>query len=256
MGNMQYHVIRPVLANPKCSVLWENSPAGSPDGATKVRSHRRKGTGTGSGLSSLTVPITSIWTVPHLASVSWADNMAETLPDNITPIRTLLTVPSNPALRDFSALCSAASAHPWRTVRRRNQRLLPWCCERQPFPTSVAKRPPASALCAPVQAVLPVHVPPPAPTPIAVTIPPLRTLPLALADILSFSSAIGPPPVLVLPRPMPLPWDPYKFIPGYTPLLAHSLPGETAYGLVQSGLALVCAHEYPWIAVALATSQI
>ncbi|KAJ6611529.1 hypothetical protein B0H10DRAFT_2223929 [Mycena sp. CBHHK59/15] len=45
--------------------------------------------------------------------------------DNVHTIRTVYTVPSPPAPHDFSALCSTASAHPWHTVRRRNQHLLP-----------------------------------------------------------------------------------------------------------------------------------
>ncbi|KAJ7867874.1 hypothetical protein B0H14DRAFT_2730460 [Mycena olivaceomarginata] len=78
-------------------------------------------------LSSLTVPITSLWTVPHPASVSWADDMAETFP-----------LPLSLPPRDWSTLCSV-TAHPWRTIRRRNRRVRPQRPERRPFPQSLPK---------------------------------------------------------------------------------------------------------------------
>ncbi|KAJ7030781.1 hypothetical protein C8F04DRAFT_1112487 [Mycena alexandri] len=61
-----------------------------------------------------------------------------------------------------------------------------------------------------------------------------------------------PVPVLVLPRPVPLPWDPYYFMPTEYSTAEKSLPAETFYGVVQTGLALVCAREYPWIDLARA----
>ncbi|KAJ7883004.1 hypothetical protein B0H14DRAFT_3433155 [Mycena olivaceomarginata] len=51
---------------------------------------------------------------------------------------------------------------------------------------------------------------------------------------------------------MPVPWDPYRFIPGDFSTPARELPGETPYGPVQSSLALACAREYPWITLAIA----
>ncbi|KAJ7705126.1 hypothetical protein B0H14DRAFT_3028077 [Mycena olivaceomarginata] len=78
-------------------------------------------------LSSLTVPITSLWTVPHPASVSWADNTAETFP-----------LPLSLPPRDWSTLHSD-TAHPWRTIRRRNHRVRPQRPERRPFPQSLPK---------------------------------------------------------------------------------------------------------------------
>ncbi|KAJ7028165.1 hypothetical protein C8F04DRAFT_1291632 [Mycena alexandri] len=68
----------------------------------------------------------------------------------------------------------------------------------------------------------------------------------------NFHRADEPVPVLVLPRPVPLPWDPYYFMPTEYSTAEKSLPGETFYGVVRSGLALVCAREYPWIDLARA----
>ncbi|KAJ7082380.1 hypothetical protein B0H15DRAFT_852742 [Mycena belliarum] len=150
---------------------------------------------------------------------SWSDD-----PPAVDRIHSIYTTPTPPPPRDFSALRSE-TAHPWRTVRRRNQRLLPL---RRPFPQSNPKRP----------SVLP-QLPPSVhrigdgePTPL-----------LAAADP---EEDPGPIPLLVLPRPQPLPYDPYHFMPRETPTPDRSLPAETFYGLVQSGLALVCAYEYPW----------
>ncbi|KAJ7429532.1 hypothetical protein B0H11DRAFT_2143225 [Mycena galericulata] len=145
------------------------------------------------------------------------------------PVAEASTIHSIPAAhsplrpRDFSALRSE-SAHPWHTIRRRNQRLLP---QRRPFPHSLPKR------------MLTPEEPPP---------PPPATL-IPIHGILT-EDPNDRVPVLVLPRPVRLPWDPYHFIPSQYPLPARSLPGETVYGPVQSGLALVCAREYPWIFVA------
>ncbi|KAJ7483701.1 hypothetical protein B0H11DRAFT_2020192 [Mycena galericulata] len=145
------------------------------------------------------------------------------------PVAEMFTMHSIPAAhlplrpRDFSALRSE-SAHPWRTIRRRNHRLLP---QRRPFPHSLPKH-----------MLAPEEPPPPPPA----TLNPIHGL---LTE-----DPNDPVPVLVLPRPVRLPWDPYHFIPSQYPLPARSLPGETVYGPVQSGLALVCAREYPWIFVA------
>ncbi|KAJ7444687.1 hypothetical protein FB451DRAFT_1189481 [Mycena latifolia] len=50
---------------------------------------------------------------------------------------------------------------------------------------------------------------------------------------------------------MSLPDDPYDLLPLQREPVPHLLPAATAYGTVQSGLALVCAQEYPWVHVAL-----
>ncbi|KAJ7266405.1 hypothetical protein B0H12DRAFT_1230186 [Mycena haematopus] len=165
--------------------------------------------------------------------------------DDVTDIQTIYTVytaPLAPAPRDFSALRSIASTHPWRTIRRRNHRLLPQRREPRPFPKSLPKR---TVTAAPRADILAVHdhfsmrLPPPPsldPTP--------RPAPLSFKE---------PVPVLVLPRPIPLPYNPYYFIPSDFPVHNRSLPAETFYGPVQSGLALVCAREYPWIDIAHGT---
>ncbi|KAJ7463121.1 hypothetical protein B0H11DRAFT_87341 [Mycena galericulata] len=132
---------------------------------------------------------------------------------------------------DFSALRSK-SAHPWRTVRRRNQRLLP---HRRPFPQSLPKRIPPPP--PPLDPVTLLESQPPSPS-LAPSVP--------IHALVAHAPADDPIPILVLPRPMGLPWDPYKFIPSDCPTLPTSLPGEMVYGPVQSGLALVCAREYPW----------
>ncbi|KAJ7433963.1 hypothetical protein B0H11DRAFT_2120005 [Mycena galericulata] len=150
------------------------------------------------------------------------------------PVAEVFTIHSAPAAhsplrpRDFSALRSE-SAHPWRTIRRRNHRLLP---QRRPFPHSLPKR-----MLAPEELPLP---------------PPVALIPIhgLLAE-----DPNDRVPVLVLPRPVRLPWDPYHFIPSQYPLQARSLPGETTYGPVQSGLALVCAHEYPGLSLCTLTSR-
>ncbi|KAJ7938572.1 hypothetical protein B0H13DRAFT_2301608 [Mycena leptocephala] len=157
---------------------------------------------------------------------------------------------------DLSAL---RTTHPWCTIRRRNHRLLPQCREPRPFPRSLPKRTVISAPHAKVLALrddvtmvnVPVPAPPRGPASVAVTVPP-PSLPLTVTGLMSLPGRPEPVPVLVLPRPMPLPWDPYSFILGDRIIPECSLPAETAYGPVQYGLALVCAREYPWIAVAIA----
>ncbi|KAJ6546585.1 hypothetical protein B0H10DRAFT_2089084 [Mycena sp. CBHHK59/15] len=132
-------------------------------------------------------------------------------------------MPLNCALRDFSALRSE-TPHPWRTIRRRTQRLLPQRSARLPFPRSLPKWLP---------------------------IPPQPTLqPTAAIHSIS-ENRDDPIPVLVMPRPAPLPIVPYDPLPLQGPVSPCSLPAETAYGPVQSGLALVCAREHPWVQLAL-----
>ncbi|KAJ7811159.1 hypothetical protein B0H14DRAFT_2860829 [Mycena olivaceomarginata] len=67
----------------------------------------------------LTVAIASVRTAPPPASVSWADDTAETfhLPPSLPPV----------------------TAHPWRTIRCRNHRVRPQRPERRPFPQSLPK---------------------------------------------------------------------------------------------------------------------
>ncbi|KAJ7928648.1 hypothetical protein B0H13DRAFT_2311257 [Mycena leptocephala] len=152
------------------------------------------------------------------------------------------------AMRDFSAL-RTETAHPWRTIRRRNHRLLPQRREQRPFPRSLPKQTIISAPHADILTVqeastpAPILVPVPAPTPF-----PPPSLRATVADLL----ALPPIPVLVLPRRMAVPWDPYRFMPGDVPVAVRELPGETPYGPVQSGLALACAREYPWFGLAIA----
>ncbi|KAJ7731395.1 hypothetical protein B0H16DRAFT_1733333 [Mycena metata] len=173
----------------------------------------------------------------HSPPLSWRDDF----PAAAVTIHTVYATPSEPvtwAPRDFSALCSE-SGHPWRTVRRRNHRLLP---QRRPFPHSLPKR-----ISIPIPAVI--HAVSDDPTPLLprhVLFADGTLVPDPILNANNIYHIDEPIPVLVLPRPVQLPWDPYKFIPSSNPILDHSLPGETVYGPVQSGLALVCAREYPW----------
>ncbi|KAJ6564692.1 hypothetical protein B0H19DRAFT_1141739 [Mycena capillaripes] len=136
--------------------------------------------------------------------------------DNVNPICTVFTIPSTPAPRDFSALRSTASTHPWRTIRRHIHRLLPQRRESRPFPQSLTKRTVISAPRANVLALQDDIVVVPIPIP-AITIP-----------------------VATVPIPVPSPDPP-----------ACVLPSETAYGTAQSALAVACAREFPWVYLAL-----
>lgn len=174
---------------------------------------------------------------------SWYDDT----PDIATIHTVYISVAPSP--RDFSALRSE-SAHPWRTIRRRHHRLLPQRRDQRPFPRSLPKKTPPTPIPAVVHTViadttplLPRHV-------LFDNDAPPVSNPILVADNPPYADE--PIPALVLPRPMRLPWDPYHFIPTDYPTADRSLPGETFYGAVQSGLALVCAREYPWIEVALA----
>ncbi|KAJ7434698.1 hypothetical protein FB451DRAFT_1467254 [Mycena latifolia] len=149
--------------------------------------------------------------------LDWFDDA----PD-IPTVQVIHAAHSAPSPRDLSALCSE-SGHPWHTIRRRNRRLLP---ERRPFPRSLPK-------CLPAR-----YAPLPTPaTPIHALIP--------------HRDPDEPLPVLVLPLAMSLPDDPYDLLPLQREPVPRLLPAATAYGTVQSGLALVCAQEYPWVHVAL-----
>ncbi|KAJ7017629.1 hypothetical protein C8F04DRAFT_1279064 [Mycena alexandri] len=175
--------------------------------------------------------------------LSWSDDF----PATTVTIHTVYTAPSEPAVwapRDFSALRSE-SGHPWRTIRRRNHRLLP---QRRPFPRSLPKRIP-TPIPALVHAVSEVTMPL---LPRHVLFAGNSLIPNPVLTPNNFHRADEPVPVLVLPRPVPLPWDPYYFMPTEYSTAEKSLPGETFYGVVRSGLALVCAREYPWIDLARA----
>ncbi|KAJ7018752.1 hypothetical protein C8F04DRAFT_1400017 [Mycena alexandri] len=173
--------------------------------------------------------------------LSWSDDFPATA---VTTIHTVYAEPVMWAPRDFSALRSE-SGHPWRTVRRRNHRLLP---QRRPFPHSLPKK-----IFTPIPAV--VHAVSDDPTPLLPRHVLLADNSLVSNPVLipnNFHRADEPVPVLVLPRPVPLPWDPYYFMPTEYSTAEKSLPAETFYGVVQTGLALVCAREYPWIDLARA----
>ncbi|KAJ7034240.1 hypothetical protein C8F04DRAFT_1395675 [Mycena alexandri] len=149
--------------------------------------------------------------------LSWSDDFPATA---VTTIHTVYTEPVTWAPRDFSALRSE-SGHPWRTIST------------------------------PIPAV--VHVVSDDPTPLLPRHVLLADNILVSNPVLipnNFHRADEPVPVLVLPRPVPLPWDPYYFMPTEYSTAEKSLPAETFYGVVQTGLALVCAREYPWIDLA------
>ncbi|KAJ7805436.1 hypothetical protein B0H13DRAFT_1930195 [Mycena leptocephala] len=171
----------------------------------------------------------------------------------LAAIHTAPAIVSVLTLRDFSAL-RTESAHPWRTIRRRNHRLLPQRREQRPFRKSLPKR---TTIPAPHADILTVqdHIPARglAPTPVLVPVPaPVPVPPPSLRATVTDLLSLPPIPVLVLPLRMPVPWDPYRFIPGDFSTPARELPGESPYGPVQSGLALACAREYPWITLAIA----
>ncbi|KAJ7457122.1 hypothetical protein B0H11DRAFT_2287111 [Mycena galericulata] len=118
---------------------------------------------------SLVVHFPSSYTPPPC----WADDP----PDS--PFAAAQTVPSTLPPRDFSALRSDA-AHPWRTIRRRNHRLLPQCTDRRPFPCSLPKR------HLPVIYTI-VDDPTPTPPPVVPVAPPVVIAPALPAD-----TAYGP----------------------------------------------------------------
>ncbi|KAJ6615068.1 hypothetical protein B0H10DRAFT_1950192 [Mycena sp. CBHHK59/15] len=84
----------------------------------------------------------------------------------------------------------------------------------------------------------------PAPEPLPPTLLAPIHIPIAEPD------PYDPVPILVLPHPMPLSSDPYDPLSLQHNPPTHSLPADTGYGMVQSGPALICAREYPWIHVA------
>ncbi|KAJ7108852.1 hypothetical protein C8R43DRAFT_1043672 [Mycena crocata] len=142
--------------------------------------------------------------------------------DDVIPA--ILTVHACPVStpRDFSAL-RGESVHPWRTIRRRNQRLLP---QRRPFPRSFPKR------------ISPQESPPPIPS------APIHVL-------ITGQDPNDPVPILALPRPIPMPGDAYSILPFTAEPPSRPLPAETAYGTVHSLLALACAEQFPWLYVSL-----
>ncbi|KAF8129689.1 hypothetical protein K438DRAFT_1887161 [Mycena galopus ATCC 62051] len=118
----------------------------------------------------------------HASSHRWSDAVPK-----LATIHTVDVAPPVPAPRDFSALCSG-SAHPWRTIRRRNHRLLPQRREQRPFPWPLPKRVPASLTAIHTVAVDPTPTPP-TPPPLVVDIPPP---PVVLAPTLPAETAYGP----------------------------------------------------------------
>ncbi|KAJ7869834.1 hypothetical protein B0H13DRAFT_1896454 [Mycena leptocephala] len=181
----------------------------------------------------------------------WADD----LPDPPSPSARAVALTLPP--RDFSALRSDL-AHPWRTIRRRNHRLLPPRRERRPFPQSLPKKTKIAAGITPVSAspappCAPIHVlgtpaPPPPPPPTSIPVPRV------------------PPPSPPPPAPSPAihtlavpPHScdgPHLFCPMQREPPPQVLPAPSAYGTVQSALALACAREFPWVGVAHRISDI
>ncbi|KAJ7278627.1 hypothetical protein C8J57DRAFT_1502470 [Mycena rebaudengoi] len=133
----------------------------------------------------------------HSPPRSWDDGA----PD-ISIVHTVYATSSTSPPRDLSALRSPAF-HPWRTIRRRNHRLLllPQHREPRPFPKSLPQRPVVYS------DVLAVNDHPVSPPPAPSLAPTRHFVPLSIADVESI-------PVLVLPRPVPLPYDPYYFTSG------------------------------------------
>ncbi|KAJ7437694.1 hypothetical protein B0H11DRAFT_2106666, partial [Mycena galericulata] len=176
---------------------------------------------------------------------------SSTIPPHYSPVSPP-TAPAPPRrqlrTRTTRLLCSPQRiSHPWSTIRRRNHRLLPRCRIQRKFPRLFPRR-----ILTPLPAV--VHavredLTPLLPRHILFTNHGL-TVPNPVLTPNNLGRADEPVPVLTLPRHVPRPWDPYYFMPNEFSTAEKSLPGETFYGVVQSGLALVCAREYPWIDLA------
>ncbi|KAJ7656523.1 hypothetical protein DFH06DRAFT_1199813 [Mycena polygramma] len=176
---------------------------------------------------------------------------------------------AQPLPRDFSALRSEFP-HPWRTVRRRNHRLLPQRREQRSFPKSLPRRPVISAPRAAVLALhdsLPISVPtlPTPPLDAGRSIQPAQLLglmplhpddPIHPDDVASIvmpapslcpcpadhSIGLPVPPLPVLPSAPAIPVRPPSAAICPPPLVpTPSLPVQTSYGLVRSSLALACA---------------
>lgn len=135
--------------------------------------------------------------------------------DSTPTILLIPPLPMAPPPRDFSALRGTASTHPWRTIWRRNHRLLPQRCEQRQFPKSLPKR---TTISAPHADILALHNS-------------LPELPPALPPT-SVAAVPSPPPVATPTHPVPPP-----------PVLAPIFPAQTTYGPVRTALALACAGE-------------
>ncbi|KAJ6467624.1 hypothetical protein C8R47DRAFT_1223533 [Mycena vitilis] len=141
--------------------------------------------------------------------------------------------------RDFSALRSAAAAHPWRTIRKRNHRLLPQRCERRPFPKSLPKRP---VISAPRAAVLALHDSLPISTVHTPPLDPGRSIqPAHLLGLMPLhpDDPIHPDDVasIEMPAPSLCPCPADHFI---------EFPADTAdYGVLIHQLAYACSRVLP-----------
>ncbi|KAJ7936762.1 hypothetical protein B0H13DRAFT_2437621 [Mycena leptocephala] len=177
---------------------------------------------------------TSFYDTPELAAIPTA------------PVATSVL-----ALRDFSALCTE-SHHPWRTIRRRNHRLLPQRREQRPFPRSLPKR---TVVSAPGPNILSLHedisLPmsplfeaPPLPRPPPQHGPGLSLRPADLLDLLPSLHPIGSDDPFHLDNVPSIEFPP----PSFCPCPADhciDLPADTEYGAVIHELAYACSRVLP-----------
>ncbi|KAJ7087655.1 hypothetical protein B0H15DRAFT_842763 [Mycena belliarum] len=171
--------------------------------------------------------------------------------DDVPPPAPVLVVSSAcTAPRDISALRGPAAMHPWRTVRKRNHRLLPQRCERRPFPKSLPRR---TVISAPRATVLALHDSPP------ISVPTLPTPSLDPGRSVQPAHLLGLTPLhpddpihpddvasidMTAPSLCPCPADHFIGPPiSLPPALPPVFPAQTTYGPVRSSLALACAGE-------------
>ncbi|KAJ7093850.1 hypothetical protein B0H15DRAFT_830928 [Mycena belliarum] len=157
------------------------------------------------------------------------------------PVPPLLLVNSSTSTpRDISALRGPAAMHPWRTVRKRNHRLLPQRSERRLFPKSLPKR---VVISAPRAAVLALHDSP------TIPIPTLPTPPLDPGRSVQPGHLLGLTPLhpddpihsddvapIDLPAPSLCPCPTDHFL---------GIPADTEYGVVIHRLAYACSRVVP-----------
>ncbi|KAJ6577839.1 hypothetical protein B0H19DRAFT_1253143 [Mycena capillaripes] len=101
-------------------------------------------------------------------SLRWSDDMPDT-------VHTVLAPHPTPAARDFSDL---RTTHPWRTIWRRNNRLLPQRREPRPFPQSLPKR--TTTISAPRTEILTLHNHTSVPVPVPAIIVPVPANPILI----------------------------------------------------------------------------